>query len=122
MAVGLVTGTWYIVYSFFFFFNDTATTVIYPYGHTLSLHDALPISSGSGAAAHQGTLSTATRPASRSPPVRSARASPTRSALRWRSGSCALASVPTWSTTAPTASSATATSRRACPKIGRAHV
>src|SRR3546814_38374 len=43
MAVGLVTGTWYIVYSFFFFFNDTATTVIYPYGHTLSLHDALPI-------------------------------------------------------------------------------
>src|SRR2546430_13601486 len=30
-------------YSFFFFFNDTATTEIY----TLSLHDALPISSGS---------------------------------------------------------------------------
>src|SRR6266513_3040072 len=29
-------------YSFFFFFNDTATTEIY----TLSLHDALPISSG----------------------------------------------------------------------------
>src|SRR2546422_11279142 len=28
---------------FFFFFNDTATTEIY----TLSLHDALPISSGS---------------------------------------------------------------------------
>src|SRR5258708_25101139 len=28
------------VYSFFFFFNDTATTEIY----TLSLHDALPIS------------------------------------------------------------------------------
>src|SRR6266581_9434910 len=28
-------------YSFFFFFNDTATTEIY----TLSLHDALPISS-----------------------------------------------------------------------------
>src|SRR3546814_16842711 len=26
-----------------FFFNDTATTVIYTYGHTLSLHDALPI-------------------------------------------------------------------------------
>src|SRR3546814_2490437 len=24
--------------------NDTATTVIYTYGHTLSLHDALPIS------------------------------------------------------------------------------
>src|SRR5256885_7572427 len=30
--------------SFFFFFNDTATTEIY----TLSLHDALPISSTSG--------------------------------------------------------------------------
>src|SRR3546814_14326866 len=26
------------------FFNDTATTEIYTYGHTLSLHDALPIS------------------------------------------------------------------------------
>src|SRR5216683_8299550 len=30
------------LYSFFFFFNDTATTEIY----TLSLHDALPISPG----------------------------------------------------------------------------
>src|SRR2546422_6015796 len=30
-----------VSYSFFFFFNDTATTEIY----TLSLHDALPISS-----------------------------------------------------------------------------
>src|SRR3546814_19303159 len=28
---------------FFFFFNDTATTDIYTYLHTLSLHDALPI-------------------------------------------------------------------------------
>src|SRR3546814_5390290 len=26
-----------------FFFNDTATPEIYTYGHTLSLHDALPI-------------------------------------------------------------------------------
>src|SRR3546814_9443517 len=41
-----------------FFFNYTATTEIYTYGHTLSLHDALPISirtasraaSGSGSA------------------------------------------------------------------------
>src|SRR3546814_19589927 len=31
------------VVSVFFFFNDTATTEIYSYGHTLSLHDALPI-------------------------------------------------------------------------------
>src|SRR3546814_19094573 len=29
---------------FMFFFNDTATTEIYTYLHTLSLHDALPIS------------------------------------------------------------------------------
>src|SRR3546814_4445984 len=28
----------------YFFFNDTATTEIYTYRHTLSLHDALPIS------------------------------------------------------------------------------
>src|SRR3546814_379456 len=28
---------------YIFFFNDTATTEIYTYGHTLSLHDALPI-------------------------------------------------------------------------------
>src|SRR3546814_2935087 len=27
----------------FLFFNGTATTLIYTYGHTLSLHDALPI-------------------------------------------------------------------------------
>ena len=32
----------FFVFSFFFFFNDTATTEIY----TLSLHDALPISTG----------------------------------------------------------------------------
>src|SRR3546814_15521336 len=30
----------YVVYVFF---NDTATTAIYTYGNTLSLHDALPI-------------------------------------------------------------------------------
>src|SRR3546814_19422570 len=28
---------------YYFFFNDTSTTEIYTYGHTLSLHDALPI-------------------------------------------------------------------------------
>src|ERR1022692_594599 len=36
----------YVQAFFFFFFNDTATTEIY----TLSLHDTLPISSGSGGA------------------------------------------------------------------------
>src|SRR5213594_5145720 len=33
------------MYYFFFFFNDTAPTEIYTSVHTLSLHDALPISS-----------------------------------------------------------------------------
>src|SRR3546814_15128372 len=32
----------------YFFFNATATTEIYTYCHTLSLHDALPISGISG--------------------------------------------------------------------------
>ena len=34
-----------VVFDIFFFFNDTATTEIY----TLSLHDALPISSAASA-------------------------------------------------------------------------
>src|SRR5260221_9596640 len=45
------------MYSFFFFFNDTATTEIY----TLSLHDALPIS------AMPASTSTSTRSATGSP-------------------------------------------------------
>src|SRR5215203_7568505 len=44
---------------FFFFFNDTATTEIY----TLSLHDALPISSGSGSPASIGRTRPALPPA-----------------------------------------------------------
>src|SRR5213596_3951996 len=39
-----------IIYIVFFFFNDTATTEIYTRPYTLSLHDALPISTGSSAA------------------------------------------------------------------------
>src|SRR3546814_20924528 len=35
---------WYLQFVLCFFFNDTATTEIYTYLHTLSLHDALPIS------------------------------------------------------------------------------
>src|SRR3546814_11912119 len=31
---------------YMFFFDETASTCIYTYGHTLSLHDALPISTG----------------------------------------------------------------------------
>src|SRR2546422_7556219 len=41
----------------FFFFNDTATTEIY----TLSLHDALPISGGSGVAQAARQLAVAQR-------------------------------------------------------------
>src|SRR2546430_17609123 len=44
------------LYFFFFFFNDTATTEIY----TLSLHDALPISS-SGSSTPGPTVPTGTR-------------------------------------------------------------
>src|SRR3546814_20656444 len=33
-----------MIHFYYFFFNDTATTEIYTYLHTLSLHDALPIS------------------------------------------------------------------------------
>src|SRR3546814_21116231 len=39
---------YYMYMSMFFFFNDKATTEIYTYGHTLSLHDALPISRATG--------------------------------------------------------------------------
>src|SRR3546814_226970 len=34
---------YFLIFFFFFFCNDTATTEIYTYLHTLSLHDALPI-------------------------------------------------------------------------------
>src|SRR3989442_1162148 len=46
----------YSVYFFFFFFNDTATTEIY----TLSLHDALPISSRIGVSSQATGLSVPT--------------------------------------------------------------
>src|SRR3546814_18837318 len=34
----------YVMWFLFCLLNDTVTTEIYTYGHTLSLHDALPIS------------------------------------------------------------------------------
>src|SRR5256885_12141521 len=46
----------YLLWLFFFFFNDTATTEIY----TLSLHDALPISRRY--ARHHARVGTAARP------------------------------------------------------------
>src|SRR3546814_3524724 len=48
---------------FTFFFHDTATTEIYTYGHTLSLHDALPIWRGHA-------TRTAARSAAAAPPPR----------------------------------------------------
>src|SRR3546814_3116523 len=46
---------WYSL--FVFFFNDTATAEIYTYGHTLSLHDALPIFLGiEGGTGHQDVV------------------------------------------------------------------
>src|SRR5213075_3593879 len=40
-----IVVSYYLFFCFFcFFFNDTATTEIYTTRHTLSLHDALPIS------------------------------------------------------------------------------
>src|SRR5437899_1298626 len=39
LYLSLSTSCYHVCFSFFFFFNDTATTEIY----TLSLHDALPI-------------------------------------------------------------------------------
>src|SRR3546814_18351124 len=42
--VHLVFLSWLFLLCIFCFFHDTATTEIYTYLHTLSLHDALPIS------------------------------------------------------------------------------
>src|SRR2546429_5596265 len=50
-------------YSFFFFFNDTATTEIY----TLSLHDALPISFPHETPASPATARTTTKKIPRPP-------------------------------------------------------
>src|SRR3546814_1763020 len=55
----------------FFLFNATATPEIYTYCHTLSLHDALPIS------ARRGTTSSRPRPS-----PRPARSSPARPSIR----------------------------------------
>ena len=64
--------------------------------------------SASSARARPATPSTATPSASRPRPGRSARAWPTRSAWRWPSATSPPASAPTWSTTTPTSSPATA--------------
>src|SRR3546814_2351828 len=43
MFLSMIVLSFHVCLLFFFFFMDTATTDIYTYGHTLSLHDALPI-------------------------------------------------------------------------------
>src|SRR3712207_8803489 len=53
---------------FFFFFNDTATTEIY----TLSLHDALPISTTAIRAPHSASVAATVRPMPRVLPVTTA--------------------------------------------------
>src|SRR3546814_1990451 len=60
----------------FFFFNDTATTEIYPYGHPLPLPDALPISFRS---LRTGSLRSSPRP----PKSASAKLSTGRCAPSW---------------------------------------
>src|SRR5256885_14574039 len=63
-------------FSFFFFFNDTATTEIY----TLSLHDALPISAAARFARASGAARNDTcRPAGRNTPLRNSVAAKRRS-------------------------------------------
>src|SRR3546814_366661 len=61
-----------------FFVNDPATTEIYTYGHTLSLHDALPFSGGAIAAssATGATMAPAARSSARSPAASPATKSP----------------------------------------------
>src|SRR5213075_3520774 len=51
IRTSLSISSWFCLFRLdtivYFFFNDTATTEIYTTRHTLSLHDALPISSSS---------------------------------------------------------------------------
>src|SRR3546814_17490663 len=63
------------IVGFCFFFNETATTEIYTYLHTLSLHDALPISAGRrGVRPGRSAPGAVPRPAARPPSA--ARADP----------------------------------------------
>src|SRR6187200_3665109 len=58
--------TFLFFFFFFFFFNDTATTEIYTVSDTLSLHDALPISTVTAATPGRRTAATTERDAERS--------------------------------------------------------
>src|SRR5439155_19695048 len=75
-------------FSFFFFFNDTATTEIY----TLSLHDALPIS---GVVFHRSPFVRSTACRDAIPPRRQGAKGKTRpAAARTRTGPARAASCP----------------------------
>src|SRR3546814_12876431 len=92
---------------FFFFLNETATTVIYTSGHTLPLHDARPCSPAVDAVPAWSGVARGRR-------LRAAR--PARpSGL---SGPCGCAGARAGSAAAPTARSAPGCGRR--QKIGRA--
>src|SRR3546814_19298982 len=97
----------YVLY--LFVCNDTATTEIYTYGHTLSLHGALPISPPWPPPAHGPRRSSACTgrrgPASsRSGTTRKTSSVPPPARLRrW----CDASSVP-WSSTSPNGSPGTA--------------
>src|SRR3546814_2132953 len=47
---------YFVVFMFYFFLNETATTAIYTYCHTLSLHDALPISRADPTLLHRSAV------------------------------------------------------------------
>src|SRR3546814_12163734 len=47
---------YFVVFMFYFFLNETATTAIYTYCHTLSLHDALPISRADPTLIHRSAV------------------------------------------------------------------
>src|SRR3546814_4563376 len=77
-----------------FFFNDTATTEIYTYGHTLALHYALPIcvrlAASRTVAKASGSRSSRLSPASCRPRSHGVRARSSSSDKAWTSGSSAL--------------------------------
>src|SRR3989442_9366021 len=75
---------------FFFFFNDTATTEIY----TLSLHDALPISTAGRRAARAHTVRRPGRRDRGGPPIARARRCRTRASGRSEEHTSELQSRP----------------------------
>src|SRR3546814_6693424 len=80
-----------------FFFNVTATTEIYTYGHTLSLHDALPI------CLHSPRLppSAGRGPARRCRAARLGEGAATSTPAPWSRAACALAARRRRSSTPP---------------------